>query len=159
MGRRSRTTNSGCIAHEQRDFAGAEQWYRKSLEIKERRGDEHGAASTYGQLGILAGFQERWDEAARWLDQVCFRISPDERFARSGSDRTDFGSRTRNRRRTSNPVSSRCGAKPASATYPSRTRSLSEIAPTARRSNLTTPPTIVAIARPFTCHPRNGVLL
>ena len=29
------------IAQEQRDFASAEQWYRKVLAIKEKLGDEH----------------------------------------------------------------------------------------------------------------------
>ena len=42
------------IAQDQRDFAQAEQWYRKSLAITEKLGNEHGAASTYHQLGIIA---------------------------------------------------------------------------------------------------------
>ncbi len=57
----------GIIAQEQRDFAAAEQWYRKSLAIKEKHGNERGAASTYGQLGILAGLQGAYEESARWL--------------------------------------------------------------------------------------------
>lgn len=52
---------------EQRDFSAAEQWYRKSLAIKEKQGNEHGAASTYGQLGIVAGLQERYEESGQWL--------------------------------------------------------------------------------------------
>ena len=43
----------GMIALEQRDFAQAEQWYRKSLAIHqniEKQGNEHGAATTYHQL-------------------------------------------------------------------------------------------------------------
>ena len=47
------------IAEEQRDFAAAEAWYKKSLAIKEKQGNEHGAASTYHQLGRIA--QERRD--------------------------------------------------------------------------------------------------
>ena len=35
----------GSIAQEQRDFAQAEQWYRKSLAISEKLGNEHRAAS------------------------------------------------------------------------------------------------------------------
>ena len=50
------------IAEERRDFAAAEQWYRKSLAIKEKQGNEHGAASTYHQLGVIA--EERRDFAA-----------------------------------------------------------------------------------------------
>ena len=55
------------IAREQRDFQAAQQWYQKSLEIKERLGNEHGAASTYGQLGIMAGLQENYVDSGRWL--------------------------------------------------------------------------------------------
>jgi len=55
------------VAQEQRDLAAAEQWYRKSLAISEKQGNEHGAASTYCQLGILAGRRERFEEAGRWL--------------------------------------------------------------------------------------------
>ena len=42
------------IAQEQRDFAAAERWYQKALAIKEKQGNEHGAASTYHQLGRIA---------------------------------------------------------------------------------------------------------
>ncbi len=42
----------GIIAHERRDFAQAEKWYRKSLAISEKLGDEPGAASSYHQLGM-----------------------------------------------------------------------------------------------------------
>ena len=42
------------IAEEQRDFSTAEKWYLKSLEIKEKQGNEHGAGSTYHQLGMIA---------------------------------------------------------------------------------------------------------
>ena len=57
----------GRIAEERRDFSSAEQWYQKSLAIAEKQGDEHGAASTYGQLGILAGLQERCIESGQWF--------------------------------------------------------------------------------------------
>ena len=52
----------GMIAQEQRDFASAEQWYRKALAIEEKQGDEHGAAITYHYLGSIA--QEQRDFAA-----------------------------------------------------------------------------------------------
>lgn len=45
----------------QRDFAQAEQWYRKSLAMKEKQGNEQGAALTYHQLGRIA--QEQRDFA------------------------------------------------------------------------------------------------
>src|SRR5208283_103231 len=35
----------GMIAQERRDFASAEQWYRKALAIEEKQGDEHGDES------------------------------------------------------------------------------------------------------------------
>ena len=56
----------GRIAEEQRDFAAAEGWYRRSLEIKERRGNEHGAASTYHQLGRIAEEQRDFVAAEGW---------------------------------------------------------------------------------------------
>jgi tetratricopeptide (TPR) repeat protein len=49
----------GVIAEEQRDLAGAERWYLKSLAISEKQGNEHSAAATYHQLGKIA--QERGD--------------------------------------------------------------------------------------------------
>ena len=55
----------GMIAQEQRDFAAAEQWYRKSLAIKEKQGNEHGA-STYGQLGNMALEQREFVAAEQW---------------------------------------------------------------------------------------------
>ena len=56
----------GIIAQEQRDYATAEQWYRKSLAIKEKQGNEHGAASTYHQLGIIAQEQRDYATAEQW---------------------------------------------------------------------------------------------
>src|SRR5271157_3961775 len=56
----------GMIAQERRDFASAEQWYRKSLAIKEKQGDEHGAAIAYGQLGTIAQEQRDYASAEQW---------------------------------------------------------------------------------------------
>ena len=56
----------GMIAQEQRDFASAEQWYRKSLAITEKQGNEHGAASTYHHLGIIAEEQRELAGAEQW---------------------------------------------------------------------------------------------
>ena len=56
----------GIIAHEQRDFASAEQWYRKSLAIKEKQGNEHGAACTYHQLGMIAEERRDFASAEQW---------------------------------------------------------------------------------------------
>ena len=56
----------GMIAQEQRDFASAEQWYRKSLAIFEKQGDEHGAAFTYHQLGMIAQEQRDFASAEQW---------------------------------------------------------------------------------------------
>ena len=54
------------IAQEQRDFASAEQWYRKALAIFEKQGDEHGAAITYHQLGMIAQEQRDFASAEQW---------------------------------------------------------------------------------------------
>jgi len=56
----------GNVAYLQRDFASAEQWYRKSLAIFEKQGDEHGAASTYHQLGTIAQEQRDFAGAEQW---------------------------------------------------------------------------------------------
>ena len=56
----------GRIAEEQRDFASAEQWYRKSLAIKEKQGNEHGEAITYHQLGNVAYLQRDFAGAEQW---------------------------------------------------------------------------------------------
>ena len=57
---------TGRIAHKQRDFASAEQWYHKSLAIEEKQGDEHGAAATYHQLGMIAQEQRDFASAEQW---------------------------------------------------------------------------------------------
>ena len=50
----------------QRDFAQAEQWYRKSLAISEKQGNEHLAAMTYYQLGSIAEEQRDFAQAEQW---------------------------------------------------------------------------------------------
>jgi hypothetical protein len=42
------------VAQDRGDLAAAEQWYQKSLAIKEALGDRPGLATSYGQLGLLA---------------------------------------------------------------------------------------------------------
>ncbi|HAL70621.1 MAG TPA: hypothetical protein DCP71_02490 [Verrucomicrobiales bacterium] len=56
----------GTVNASLRDFAAAERWYRKSLAIFEKQGNEQGAASTYHQLGILAQEQRDFAAAERW---------------------------------------------------------------------------------------------
>ena len=56
----------GIIAQEQRDFPTAEGWYKKSLAIKEKQGNEHGAATTYHQLGRIAEEQRDFTTAEGW---------------------------------------------------------------------------------------------
>ncbi|MGO8674282.1 MAG: tetratricopeptide repeat protein [Limisphaerales bacterium] len=58
--------NMGSVVAERRDSAAAEGWYRKALAIKEKQGDEHGAASSYHQLGILAQEQRDFAAAEAW---------------------------------------------------------------------------------------------
>jgi len=62
----------GRIAQEQRNFATAETWYRKTLHIDKMKGNEHGAAKTYSQLAILMGLQENFEEAGKWLIKGMF---------------------------------------------------------------------------------------
>ena len=75
------------IGEEQRDFAAAGQWYRKSLAIKEKQGDEQGAASTYSQLGVLAGVQERFRESGEWLIKslTAFQRANDPHYAQQAA--------------------------------------------------------------------------
>jgi tetratricopeptide (TPR) repeat protein len=56
----------GIVFHYQRDFQTAEQWYRKSLEIKERTGNQEGIARAYHQLGILAEERRDFVAAREW---------------------------------------------------------------------------------------------
>jgi tetratricopeptide (TPR) repeat protein len=55
----------GIVAQERRDFESAEQWYRKSLAISEKQGNEI-AAMTYGQLGKLAQELRDFSGAEQW---------------------------------------------------------------------------------------------
>ena len=48
------TQSLAIFAQNSHNFATAEQWYKKSLAIEEKQGNEHGAATTYHQLGIIA---------------------------------------------------------------------------------------------------------
>ncbi len=59
--------NLAKIAQSQGDFETAEKWCRKTLDIFEKQGVEHYSASTYGQLGILAGLQEKFEESGKWF--------------------------------------------------------------------------------------------
>ena len=54
------------MAQAQYDFASAERCYRKSLAIKEKQDDKHGAATTYHQLGTLAEEQRNFAGAEQW---------------------------------------------------------------------------------------------
>lgn len=54
------------VAEARRDLDDAERWYRKSLDINERLGNEHDAASTYHQLGNVAEERRDFEDAERW---------------------------------------------------------------------------------------------
>lgn len=45
------------------DFATAKAWYKKSLAISEKQGNEHDATSTYHRLGIIAQKQRDFLQA------------------------------------------------------------------------------------------------
>ena len=55
----------GILAHDRGDYDEAARQYQRSLDIKERLGDQAGMASSYHQLGILAQDRGDYDEAAR----------------------------------------------------------------------------------------------
>ncbi|NJM11385.1 MAG: hypothetical protein HC889_05420 [Synechococcaceae cyanobacterium SM1_2_3] len=78
----------GIIAQADSDFVAAEQWYRKALAIKEKCGNEHGAAITYLQFGVLAGLQDHFLESGRWLIRaiVTFIHQQDAHFAKMSVD-------------------------------------------------------------------------
>jgi tetratricopeptide (TPR) repeat protein len=58
--------NLGMIAQERREFNEAEQWYRKSLALKEKLKDEYSKASTLHQLGRIAQERREFNEAEQW---------------------------------------------------------------------------------------------
>jgi tetratricopeptide (TPR) repeat protein len=55
----------GMLAQARGDYAEAERQYRRSLEIRERLGDQAGMAKSYHQLGILAYLSGDYAEAER----------------------------------------------------------------------------------------------
>ncbi|MGA2150016.1 MAG: CHAT domain-containing protein, partial [Bryobacteraceae bacterium] len=59
----------GIVAQERRDFAMAEQWYRKSLAISEKQGDEPHTAGTYHQLGRVAQDRRDLTAAEEWYQK------------------------------------------------------------------------------------------
>jgi tetratricopeptide (TPR) repeat protein len=56
----------GRVAEALYDLDAAEEWYKKSLEIHKRQGDEHAAAAAYQQLGWLAKECRDLDAAEEW---------------------------------------------------------------------------------------------
>jgi len=53
------------VAEEQRQWAQAEQYYQKALEIYVEFNDRYEQAGTYGQLGMVAQEQRQWAQAER----------------------------------------------------------------------------------------------
>jgi tetratricopeptide (TPR) repeat protein len=60
----------GIIADEQRDFAAAEAWFRKSLAITDELGDEVRATPSYYHLGAIARMQGDFAAARAWYRKV-----------------------------------------------------------------------------------------
>ena len=56
----------GIIADRAGDLSDAEQWYVKSLQIKEKIGDLSGTANSYHQLGIIAQRSHDFVAAREW---------------------------------------------------------------------------------------------
>jgi tetratricopeptide (TPR) repeat protein len=60
----------GLLAQQRRYFVDADQWYRKSLEIKEWLQDEKEAAITYHQMGRIAEDRRNLDGAEGWYQKA-----------------------------------------------------------------------------------------
>jgi tetratricopeptide (TPR) repeat protein len=56
----------GMTAEDRRRLEEAEDWYRRSLAIKEELGNRRGMALTYGQLGIIAQTRGQPEKAEDW---------------------------------------------------------------------------------------------
>ena len=57
----------GCVTSQlRRDFEAAEEWYKRSMAIFEKLGDERNAAITYHQLGRIAQEQRDFAAAEKW---------------------------------------------------------------------------------------------
>ena len=56
----------GYIAHEQRCFDAAEGWYKKSLDISLKLGNDLDAAGSYHQLGMISQERRDFDAAEDW---------------------------------------------------------------------------------------------
>jgi len=56
----------GNVALTRRELASAEEWYKKSLDISLKHGDEHGAARTYHQLGRVVEERREFAVAEEW---------------------------------------------------------------------------------------------
>ena len=63
----------GMVAQHRDRIEEARVWYSRSLQIKERIGDQQGMAATFGQLGLLAEKQGDLGSAERRLADA-FRI-------------------------------------------------------------------------------------
>ena len=59
----------GNIASQRRQFDESGKWYRSSLEIEEKIGDEHDQAKTLHQLGYIAQERQQFDEAEDWYSR------------------------------------------------------------------------------------------
>ncbi|MDR1736138.1 MAG: tetratricopeptide repeat protein [Oscillospiraceae bacterium] len=60
----------GMVAEEKRDFVAAEAWYKQSLEIELKQGNEYGAAQTYHQFGMIAEDKRDFDAAEGWYKKA-----------------------------------------------------------------------------------------
>jgi len=56
----------GRVAQEQRQWAQAEQYYQKALEIYVEFNDRYQQAGTYHQLGVVAEEQRQWAQAEQY---------------------------------------------------------------------------------------------
>ena len=56
----------GMTAQDRGRLDEADDWYRKSLSIKENLGNRPGTAATYHQLGMVAHYRGRLDDAENW---------------------------------------------------------------------------------------------
>ena len=122
--RRAPTISSAASPNSNATSRTAERWYLKSLAIEEKQGNEHGAASTYHQLGMIAQEQRDFEDGRALVSQVARDHGGAGERARRGehlpSARQHRPTATRLRGRPSAGISSRSRSRRSRGTSMAR---------------------------------------